>query len=38
MAQVYRAANYVMVLEDSLQQCTIRASPEAILIRIYSSP
>jgi hypothetical protein len=38
MARVYQHARSVVVLEDGLQQCSIHASPEELLMRITTSP
>jgi hypothetical protein len=38
MASVYKSANSVIVLDQTLQQCSIKSSPEELLLRIYTSP
>lgn len=38
MASVYKLAKSVIVLDRTLQQCTMKSSPEELLLRIYTSP
>lgn len=38
MASVYKSAKSVIVLDRTLQQCSIKSSPEELLLRIYTSP
>jgi hypothetical protein len=38
MADVYKSAASVIVLDRTLQKCSIKASPEELLLRIYTAP
>lgn len=38
IASVYDSATAVIVLDETIQKCSIRASPEELLMRIYTSP
>ncbi len=38
MADVYKSAASVIVLDRTLQKCSVKASPEELLLRIYTSP
>jgi hypothetical protein len=38
MANVYKSAKSVIVLDRTLQQCSINSSPEELLLRIHTSP